>query len=486
MVDESRDGITPDPTTPDPTTGGPESPEAERAARISAQVEATDWHVHDEPEPTGDEGEAVAWTADPDKHLSDIEEHLPGLKSEQGALPVCDYTGEGDEPCEEPAVQRRWSSAAIITASAIGAVVGGIFVAVGVIWSLGLLPGSQPIRPIAESTATTVAERPITINTGSNMAEVSEAVAAKVVPSVVNITIRQEGFDPFTGQTFTQDAGNGTGVIIREDGYIVTNNHVVEGADEIVVTVGVTDVPATVVGTDPSSDLAVLKIEGDGFPAIDIGTSADLRVGQYVMAVGSPFGLEKTVTVGIISALNRSSLVDDGQTADLTTYTNLIQTDAAINPGNSGGALVDSNGKLVGINTLIQSTSGSSAGVGFAIPVDFAADIAEQLITTGRATHPYIGVSTETVDENIAAQFGLPVQSGALVRFVQPQSPAEVAGIERGDIIVRIGEREITGVEEVFAAVREQKVGDTLSVEVVRSDTRRTFDVILGSDADRQ
>ncbi len=218
------------------------------------------------------------------------------------------------------------------------------------------------------------------------MAEVSEAVAAKVVPAVVNVTVQQQGFDPFTGQNVRRDVGNGSGVIVREDGYILTNYHVIEGADSIVVTVGVEDKPATVVGIDTSSDLAVLKIEGDGYPAAEAGSSKDLRVGQYVMAVGSPFGLEKTVTVGIISALNRSSLVDG--TNDLTTYTNLIQTDAAINPGNSGGALVDSLGRLVGINTLIQSPSGSvgapqSAGIGFAIPVDFAIDIAKQLIETG-------------------------------------------------------------------------------------------------------
>jgi len=482
MVDDVNGPSTPATPSPD----APLTPEAERAARIAEQVAATDWHVHDEPEPAGVEGEAVAWTAGPDTHLTDIESHLPEPRTEQGPLPVCDYTGDGDEPCEEPAVQRRWSSATVVTSAAIGAVVGGVFVAVAVIWSLGLLPGSEPLRPLSEATATAPASNgPITINAGSNMAEVSEAVASKVVPSVVSITIRQEGFDPFTGQTFTQDVGNGSGVIIRSDGYILTNNHVVEGADEIVVTVGVKDVPATVVGVDPSSDLAVLKIEGTGFPAADPALSKDLKVGQYVMAVGSPFGLEKTVTVGIISALNRSSLVDGGQT-DLTTYTNLIQTDAAINPGNSGGALVDATGRLVGINTLIQSTSGSSAGIGFAIPVDFAMDIANQLITTGKATHPYIGVSTETVDENIAAEFGLPVASGALVRFVQPNSPAETAGVQRGDIIVRVGDRDITGVEDVFAAVREHKVGDTIEVEVVRSDTRRTFDVTLGSDADRQ
>ena len=261
------------------------------------------------------------------------------------------------------------------------------------------------------------------------------------------------------------------------------------GADELVVTVGVEDKPAKVVGVDPATDLAVIKIEGTGYPAIDSIDSKNLSVGQYVMAVGSPFGFERTVTVGIISALNRSEIVQ-GQN-EITTYTNLIQTDAAINPGNSGGALVDEQGRLVGINALIQSPSGSvgaaqSSGVGFAIPADFALDIADQIVKTGRASHPYMGVSTETIDEVAASQYGLPVKRGALVRFVQPSSPAEQAGIERGDIIVTIGGRDIGSVEEVFAATREKKVGETVQVEVVRNDTRRTVDVVLGSDSARQ
>jgi len=481
VVDESRES-----SIQGDAAQQPPSADAHDAARVARQADAADWHVHTEPQPDAAQGESVAWTADPGNHLTGIEAHLPDPHDIEGPLPVCDYTGDGDEPCEEPSVQRRWSSAAVVTAGSLGAVVGGVFVAVAVVWSLGLLPGSKPLRPLTEATTTPIAKSPaITINAGNNMAEVSEAVATKVVPSVVNVTIRAEGFDPFSGQSFARELGNGSGIIIRSDGYILTNNHVIDGADQIIVTVGVEDMPATVVGVDPSSDLAVLKIEGEGFPSVTPGSSQDLRVGQYVMAVGSPFGLEKTVTVGIISALNRSSLVDDGQ-ADITTYTNLIQTDAAINPGNSGGALVDATGKLVGVNTLIQSTTGTSAGIGFAIPVDFAMDIADQLITTGRATHPYIGVSTATVDENVSAQFGLPVQSGALVQFVSPGSPAEVAGVQRGDIIVTIGGREITSVEDVFAAVREHRVGDKVPVEVVRGDIRQTFDVTLGSDADRQ
>jgi len=485
MSDEIRD------TSPEPD-GTPAVPAADAAsgptpAEVARDANATDWHIHDEPEPVGDEGESIAWMADADTHLSDVEPHAPVAETIDGPLPVCDYTGDGDEPCEEPAVERRWSGAAIVTAAAMGAVVGGLFVAAALVWALGLIPGITPLGNDTTSSSSRPAS--VTINGGALAADTSEAVASKVVPSVVNVTIEQDAVNPFTGQSTTQEAGNGSGVIIREDGYILTNNHVVEGADRIIVTVGVEDKVARVVGIDTSSDLAVLKIDGTGYPAIDTGNSSDLRVGQYVMAVGSPFGLEKTATVGIVSALNRSELVQGAN--DLTTYTNLIQTDAAINPGNSGGALVDSTGKLVGVNTLIQSPSGSvgapqSAGIGFAIPVDFAMDIANQLITDGKAIHPYMGVSTESVDKTVAAEFGLPVSSGALVRFVQPGSPAHKAGLERGDIIVKVADRDITGVEDVFAVIREHKIGETLKVEVVRADVRRTFDIVLGSDADRQ
>jgi putative serine protease PepD len=408
-----------------------------------------------------------------------------------GPLPVCDYTGEGDEPCEEPAQERRWSSAAVITSAAFGALVGGLLVAAVLIWALGLIPGVRPLNGITggESGPRPSVDTSLTIAPGSGVSDVSEVVARKVVPSVVNVTVKASGVDPFTGVQYSQEAGNGSGVIISPDGYIITNNHVVEGAEEIVVTVGVEDKPAKIVGVDPATDLAVIKIEGSGYPAVDSIDAKDLKVGQYVMAVGSPFGFERTVTVGIISALNRSEIVQSQN--EVTTYTNLIQTDAAINPGNSGGALVDEQGRLVGINALIQSPSGSvgaaqSSGVGFAIPADFALEIADQIIKTGRASHPYMGVSTETIDQYAASQYGLPVARGALVRFVQPSSPAEKAGIQRGDIIVDIGGRDIGSVEDVFAATREKKVGETVAVELVRNDTRRTIEVVLGSDTQRQ
>jgi putative serine protease PepD len=287
---------------------------------------------------------------------------------------VCDYTTDSDAPCEEPAVERRWSGSAVVTAAAIGSVVGGVLVAAALVWALGLVPGMSPLKAPAGSGAVTAANR-ITINPAAQGTDVAEAVAAKAVPSVVNVTIQQRRTDPFTGQTSYVDLGNGSGVIIRSDGYILTNNHVVDGATKIIVRLGTTEVTATVVGTDPTSDLAVIKIAKTGLPAATIGSSADLQVGEEVIAVGSPFGLDKTVTSGIVSALHRTNLTQ-GQSG-VTSYTNLIQTDASINPGNSGGALADLSGAVVGINTLIFSPSGQlgqsqSAGIGFAIPIDFA------------------------------------------------------------------------------------------------------------------
>lgn len=408
--------------------------------------------------------------------------------ADEGPLPVCDYTGESEAPCEEPATVRRWSSAAVITGAVLGAVAGGVFMAAAVLWALGAIPGITPLRSV--TSAPRAATTTVTLSPEGVALDVPEAVASKVVPSVVNITIKQTQTNRFTGESRVVEAGNGSGVIIRENGYVLTNNHVVEGAEGVVVTVGVEDKVARVVATDPTTDLAVLKIEGSGYPAIDIGSSRNLRVGQFVMAVGSPFGLEKTVTSGIISALQRSEQIAQEQSNSVTTYSNLIQTDAAINPGNSGGALVDAEGRLVGINTLIQSPLGEvgaaqSAGIGFAIPVDFAVSIADQLISDGKASHPFLGVSTQPVDETVAAQFQLPVKSGALVVFVRPSGPADTAKIKRGDIITKIDETPITGVADVFAAIRLHKIGDTVPVELVRADQKLTLEVTLGSDASR-
>ncbi len=441
---------------------------------------------HIDNEPPGADGESIARMQDSETHLPGFEpaaSEQPGYEFVTGELPVCEYTGDDDVPCEEPTVARRWSSASVITAAALGSLVGGLLVAAALVWAFGAWPGAQPLS----RGGTTAASSPIEITAGQDV-NIAVAVAAKVNPSVVNVAIEQQRYNPYTGESGLAEAGNGSGVIIRSDGHILTNYHVIEGADRILVTVGLDDVVAKIVGVDPTTDLAVLKIEGGPFEAIEIGSSSDLAVGQFVVAIGSPFGLEKTVTGGIVSALGRSSLAEGGQS--ISAYTNLIQTDAAINPGNSGGALVDAEGRLIGINTLIQAPSSSvgapqSAGIGFAIPVDFAIDVAGQLIKDGRALHAYMGVSTVTIDPSSASRFGLAVEHGALVQFVEPGSPADAAGIERGDILVVVDGREIGGSEDVFAAIRANRVGDTIEVEVVRADTRRTLDVTLGSDGNR-
>ncbi|MDY0087010.1 MAG: trypsin-like peptidase domain-containing protein [Coriobacteriia bacterium] len=408
-----------------------------------------------------------------------------GYTTVDGPLPICDYTGApAEEPCEEPALVKRWSSAAVVVAAGVGAVVGGILVAAAIMWALGFVPGSRPVTKEDVETAEP-SQTQLVANESTSTAVV---VAAKVTPSVVNISVEQQFRNTYTGAVEWREVSNGSGVIIREDGYILTNYHVIADANRIVVTVGVQDVEAQIAGADPSTDLAVLKIAGTGHPAIEYGSSADLEVGQFVLAVGSPFGLEKTVTAGIISALQRTP---EGEGLGIARYTNLIQTDAAINPGNSGGALVDGSGKLIGINTLIQSPAGAvgapqSAGIGFAIPIDFARTVADQLIETGRAIHPYLGVQSVTIDENLAARFDLPVKGGALVQFVEVGSPAADAGIRRGDIIVRAGNRDIMQAEDLIALVRSSNVGDVLDITVVRANAEHDLTATLGSDADRR
>lgn len=446
------------------------------------------------PEPTPSEPSAYASQPAP---IGSVPGSVPGAAgpvsrpygspAPEQPLPVCDYTTESETPCEEPALQKRWSGFAVVTAATLGAVTGGLLVAIVAAFAFGAIPG---VKPVATVQPTPVARQNVTITPTGNE-NVAAAVAKKVTPSIVNVTVQQQGFDPSSGQSGYQDVGNGSGVIVRQDGYILTNNHVVEGADRIVVRVGVQDKVAKVVGTDPTTDLAVIKIDGSGYPAVEWGTSKDLQVGDFVAAIGSPFGLEHTVTSGIVSALQRSEIAQRSGSGSITNYTDLIQTDAAINPGNSGGALVDSQGRLVGINTLIQSPSGQngaaqSAGIGFAIPADFARVIADQLISQGKAVHPFLGISSQTVDDSLLQQVDLPVKTGALVRFVQPGSPADTAGIRQDDVIVKIGDRTITGSPDVFAAIRQYKVGQAVPVQVVRGNTTHTFTATLGSDAQTQ
>src|SRR5882672_1397404 len=305
----------------------------------------------------------------------------------------------------------------------------------------------------------------------------------KVSPAVVNIatrgTIRERGpqnpllDDPFFRRFFDvppdtgprerpfQSAGSGV-IVDAKSGYIVTNAHVVENANEITVTLqDGRDLKADVVGSDTPSDVAVLKVKPDGLSQVALGDSAKSEVGDFVVAIGNPFGLQHTVTSGIISGLSRSGINPDG-------YEDFIQTDASINPGNSGGALVNLRGELIGINTAILSRSGGNIGIGFAIPVNMARSVMEQLIRYGSVKRGQLGVSMYTVTPDIAQSLGLPNALGALVSQVVDGSPAEKAGIHTGDVITAVNSQPVKSNGELRNAIGLMRVGDKVEIGLLR------------------
>jgi putative serine protease PepD len=342
----------------------------------------------------------------------------------------------------------------------------------------------------AQNSAYTIKETNsgITINANTDDMTLAEAVAAKTLPSVVNINVyantASQSYSPFgaLGGTQTQELQQtslGSGVVLSADGYILTNNHVVDGADALEVVAEGETYEAKLVGTDPSSDLAVIKVDGATLKPIEIGNSSDLVVGEWVMAAGSPFGMEQSVSTGIVSAVNRSYADEESGAI----YTNMIQTDAAINSGNSGGALVDAEGKLIGINTLIMSTSGTSSGVGFAIPVDYAFGIAEQIIKGESPSHAQMGVSMITVNDQIAQRFGLNTTEGAYVNSLVPGGAAEKAGLKEGDVIIKVDGEPITSSSDLVLAIRAHNPNDQATVTYIRDGKEETATVTLGSDS---
>ena len=327
----------------------------------------------------------------------------------------------------------------------------------------------------------------ITIDVDTDDMTLAEAVAAKTLPSVVNINVyantSQQGMSPFGmlgGQSTQQlqQTSLGSGVVLTADGYILTNNHVVDGADALEVVAEGETYEAKIVGTDPSSDLAVIKVDGATLKPIEIGNSAELRVGEWVMAAGSPFGMEQSVSTGIVSAVNRSYA--DSQSGAI--YTNMIQTDAAINSGNSGGALVDAEGKLIGINTLIMSTSGTSSGVGFAIPVDYAFGIAEQLIQGKTPSHAQIGITPMTLTSELASRFGINASEGAIINSLTSGGAAEKAGLKVGDVIIKVNNESIASASDLVLAIRSHSPNDEVEVTYLRDGKEETTKVKLGAD----
>jgi S1-C subfamily serine protease len=310
--------------------------------------------------------------------------------------------------------------------------------------------------------------------TNNNVDAVREAVISKVQPSVVQINVTTQAARAL-----------GSGVIIDKRGYIVTNNHVVSNASSIQVTLSNnTRFPAQVVGTDPADDLAVIKITppASGLTTITLGDSSQLRVGQDVLAIGSPLGNAETVTSGIISALNRN--VSEG--TNQPTLPDAIQTDAPINPGNSGGALVDMQGRLIGMPTLnaVNTEFNTPAnGLGFAIPVNRINFIAQQIISTGHVTHTgraILGVTVTDVNSSVAQQNQLSVTSGALIVSVVAGDPASSAGLKTGDVIVQLGDKPIYSTADLSAALLQHKPGDTVAVKIYRGSQQLTINVTLG------
>lgn len=312
------------------------------------------------------------------------------------------------------------------------------------------------------------------------------AVAEAVGPSVVNVGVT--GSVP--GVFGTQDySAEGSGVIFSSDGMIVTNNHVVSQesggreflADTITITLETGEkLPATVVGTDPITDLAVLKVDKTGLPAATfIDDFSKVSIGEYAIAIGSPLGLENSVTLGIISGVQRELEVAPG--VQQFSLVDLVQTDAAISPGNSGGALVDVQGRVIGINVAYLPPGQTGAqNVGFAIPADLVVDVADELIATGDVQHAYLGIQTVSVSD-VGAEFNLDVETGALVYQVFPGTPAEQAGLERGDVIVEADGTGIDNDSDLFSLLRRRDPGDEIGFTLIREGEEQTIEVTLGA-----
>ena len=352
-------------------------------------------------------------------------------------------------------------------------------------------------KPAGSATATAT---PLPVAPQLAATEGYSAVAEKAVKSVVNVSttkvIRMPQnetpfhsdpfFRHFFGERFfnqvpreRRERALGSGVIVTKDGYILTNNHVVSDAEDILVVLGDgRELTAKVIGSDSKADLAVLKVEADNLEPLTFGQSSTLRLGEVVLAIGNPFGLSQTVTMGIVSALGRANV-------GILDYEDFIQTDAAINPGNSGGALINTRGELVGINTAIFSRSGGYQGIGFAIPIDMARTIMESLIKYGKVQRGYLGTMVQDVKAEMADQFGLEKTGGALVSDVVKNSPAAEAGLQRGDVIVKYNGKDVIDSAHLRNMVSQTPLDTTVTLEIIRGKAAKTVEVTIKANPDQ-
>ena len=362
--------------------------------------------------------------------------------------------------------QKRKAFFKYATVAVCGMVVGALIFGGGLLIGKNAKPSGSAIHQYSAGDHTGITDE------GTGSLSITE-ISAKVSPSVVGIVNTQSVMTWFGA---TEQDGSGSGIIISEDGYILTNNHVIDNASQLKVVLGTGDeYEAVVVGKDVKTDLAILKINATSLPAAELGKSSELAVGDLAVAIGNPLGLEfyGSVTSGIISALNRTMNVEGRE------YT-LIQTDAAINPGNSGGPLVNKYGQVVGINT-VKISSSTAEGMGFAIPIDVAAPIVNDLINSGYVTgRPLIGIASRDISENMAAYYGMPV--GIYVVSVEDGTGAEAAGIKQGDIIIEADGERVKTYYELNDVKDRFKAGDNITLKIIRSGQEITVNVTLGED----
>ena len=376
-------------------------------------------------------------------------------------------------------------------------VTGGIIIGIVVASKMDWLPsgtaGPEPtpgpiVRPVVSAP-----QVPMAGGSGKNFVEIAKSVK----PAVVNIAATRSGragdnphgsplddpfFRKFFGDEFfkrdapqrePRERGQGSGVIVEANGLIITNNHVVSKADEIRVFLSdKREFKGKLIGTDTKTDIAIVKIEATGLPTVPWADSDQLEVGEYVLAVGSPFGLTQTVTMGIVSAVGRASM-------GIAEYEDFIQTDAAINPGNSGGALVNVRGELVGINTAIFSQSGGNMGIGFAVPSNLSRAVMDQLVRTGKVVRGWLGVAIQDLSSELAAQFGISDTKGVLVSDVMEDSPAKKAGFERADVIVEYDGKPMDSPTHLRNAVAQTPIGKRVSVKLIRDKKPKTIEVTI-------
>ena len=381
---------------------------------------------------------------------------------------------------------RRWAATVVILAALVG---GGLLASSLKNWTGGSIVGAAPLSvPMAKDAL------PISLGTFTNG---FSSVLKPALPAVVNIhtskVVKQKqgqnpfGNDPFFRQFFGDQFGPqgkpqpereqslGSGVILTPDGTIVTNNHVIDGASDIKVQLAdKREFQAKLVGTDPKTDVAVLKINATGLPTLPLGDSTALHVGDLVFAIGDPFGIGETATMGIVSATGRGGL-------GIENYEDFIQTDASINPGNSGGAMIDLHGNLVGINTaILTGGSGGNQGVGFAIPISLAKNVMDQILTHGKVVRGYLGVYIQDVTPEMARAFGLEQAGGALVGDVSPDTPAARAGLKKGDVILKLNGEPVDSRNQLTLHVSQTPPGTTVKLGIWRDGKSQDVNITLG------